>query len=141
MKISSAFPSDYLKACDLQGRAVTVTMSHVSMAEIGGEPKPILYFHGKEKGLVVNKTNAGKIAEMFGDDTDDWTGGEIILYEAMVDFQGRTVPAIRVRLAPRKVENKINHTVADDKRDPISPNARARAEAVKTDDYSDDIPF
>jgi len=102
MRISNAFPSDYLKAADLQGRAVTVTMSHVDMREIGGEPKPILYFKGKEKGMVLNKTNAGKIAEMFGDDTDDWEGGEVILYEAMVDFQGKTVAAIRIRLSPRK---------------------------------------
>jgi len=130
MRISNAFPSDYLKAADLQGRAVTVTMSHVDMREIGGEPKPILYFKGKEKGMVLNKTNAGKIAEMFGDDTDDWEGGEVILYEAMVDFQGKTVAAIRVRLAPRKV---------------VSATAERPARSEPTQDdprtLNDDIPF
>src|ERR1017187_8912967 len=107
MRISSAFPSDYLKASDLQGHNVTVAISRVEMREIGGEPKPILYFHGKERGMVLNKTNANKIAEIFGDDTDDWEGGEVILYEAMVDFQGKTVPAIRIRMAPRKVGKNL----------------------------------
>src|SRR5581483_6311511 len=102
MRISDAFPSDYLKASHLKGRNVTVAISHVEMKEIGGEPKPILYFVGKDKGMVLNKTNANKIAEMFGDDTDAWQGGEIVLYEAMVDFQGKTVAAIRIRVAPRR---------------------------------------
>lgn len=104
MRISAAFPSDYLKAADLGGRQIMVTMSHVAMNDIGGEPKPILYFDGKEKGIVLNKTNANKIAELFGDDTEDWKGQQIVLYEAMVDFQGRTVAAIRVRAAPKNAQ-------------------------------------
>jgi arabinogalactan endo-1,4-beta-galactosidase len=106
MKISSAFPSDYLKAADLQGQAVTVTMAHVSIETVGKDQKPILYFQGKERGLVLNKTNASKISEMYGDDTENWTGGKIILYEAMVDFKGDTVAAIRVRLAQRQGNGK-----------------------------------
>jgi hypothetical protein len=125
MRISSAFPSDYLKAADLQGRQVTVTMSHVDMKEIGGEPKPILFFVGKEKGMVLNKTNANKIAEIFGDDTDDWKGGEIVLFESQVDYQGKTVAAIRVKVAPRKAKPA---PVADDPR-------------TSSYDPSDEIPF
>jgi hypothetical protein len=100
MRISSAFPSQYLAASDLQGRSVVVTMAHVSMEKVGNDQKPILYFQGKEKGMVLNKTNATKISEMFGDDTENWTGCKIVLYEAMVDFKGDTVAAIRVRIAP-----------------------------------------
>ena len=121
MKISSAFPSEYLRASDLQGHTVTVTMSHVSMQDLNGDPKPILHFQGKDRGMVLNKTNANKIAEMFGDDTDNWSGGQIILYEAMVEFQGKTVPAIRIRLAPR----------AGPAKQPVPAN----------DSPNDDIPF
>jgi hypothetical protein len=106
MRISSAFPSEYLKASDLQGRQVRVPMSHVEMKDIGGDHKPILFFVGHEKGMVLNKTNANNIAVAYGDDTDDWTDKEIILFEAMVDFQGKTVPAIRVR-APN-ARDKVN---------------------------------
>lgn len=107
MRISSAFPSDYLKAADLQSRQVTVKVSHLEMKEIGGEPKPILFFEGKDKGMVLNKTNANVISSSYGDDTDDWPGAELILFESMVDFQGKTVPAIRCKVPPRKVERKV----------------------------------
>ena len=48
MKISSAFPSKYLKAADLQGKQVTVVMSHVTMETIGDDERPVLYFKGKD---------------------------------------------------------------------------------------------
>jgi hypothetical protein len=129
MKISSAFPSDYLKAADLRGRDVTVTMDSVKIETVGRDKEslPVLYFRGKDKGLVLNKTNARKIAEAFGDDTDDWSGGEIILYEAMVEFQGNTGPALRVRLTPPRRDNGKQ-----------SPNPTpSRAEQG----FDDDAPF
>ncbi len=70
MKINEAFPSNYLKAADLQDREVTVTMADVKMEKLGDDSRPVLYFRGKEKGLVLNKTNANNIASRYGDDTD-----------------------------------------------------------------------
>ena len=102
MRISSAVPSDYLKAADLQGRNITVTISHVEMKDIGGDHRPVLYFAGEGRGMVLNKTNSNTIAAAYGDDTDDWQSAELILFEAMVDFQGKTVPAIRCKIPPRK---------------------------------------
>lgn len=101
MRISSAFPSQYLKAADLQGKTAKVTISHVVMEDIGSDNKPVLYFAGKEKGLVLNKTNANNIAFAYGDDTDGWEGGSLELFSTMVDFQGRSVEAVRVRVPPR----------------------------------------
>jgi hypothetical protein len=103
MRITDAFPSDYLKAADLQGHEITVTMSNVKIETVGKDRDllPVLYFQGKEKGLVLNKTNGRTIAALYGDEMDDWGGGEIVLYEEMVEFQGKRGPAIRVR-APRR---------------------------------------
>lgn len=97
MLISQAFPSEYLRAADLQGRNIRVTISHVEMRDVGDDNKPVLFFQGKEKGVVMNKTNSNNIAAAYGDDTDGWGGKEVVLYEAMVDFQGRSVAAIRIR--------------------------------------------
>lgn len=106
MRISEAFPSNYLKAADLQGRQIPVKIKDVIFETIGQgqqqETRPIVYFEGKEKGLVLNKTNANTVAAVYGDDTDDWVGGDIILFEAMVDYQGRSVPAIRLKVPPRR---------------------------------------
>jgi arabinogalactan endo-1,4-beta-galactosidase len=102
MNINEAFPSNYLKATDLQGRQVLVRMDRVEYEMIGNDKKLILYFEGKEKGMVLNKTNANNIAHIYGEDTTEWRGAEIVLFEAMVDFQGKTVPAIRVRPPQKK---------------------------------------
>lgn len=105
MNINEAFPTKYIKASDLQGRATTVRIATVKMDETEkGKFKPILYFIGKERGLVLNKVNSNNIAAIYGPDTDRWTGQPIELFEAMVDFQGKTVPAIRIR-APRAPVN------------------------------------
>lgn len=97
MNISGAFPSTYLKAADLQGRRVTVTIDKVVMEDIGGEHKPVLKFQGKDRGIVLNKTNANMIAEITGStETDDWKGAKITLYPTKTDFQGSRVDCIRV---------------------------------------------
>src|SRR5271166_2605021 len=97
MHINAMFPSNYLKASDLQGRNVLVVIDRVAMEKLGDDDKYILYFQGKQKGVVLNKTNGTNIALAYGEDTEDWIGKEVVLYPAMVDFQGRSVSAIRIR--------------------------------------------
>jgi hypothetical protein len=102
MRISGAYPSTYLKAADLQDRNVPVVIDKVVMELIVDEHKPVVYFQNHERGLVLNKTNANNIAHIYGDETDDWIGKEIILYPTIVDFQGRSVDAIRVKAPARR---------------------------------------
>lgn len=101
MKVSQVFSGDYLKAVDLQGHEPTVQISAVEMKQFDDGNKLLISFEGKQKGLVANKTNANRIAKLYGDDTDGWVGKEIVLYTDQVDFQGSTVDAIRVR-GPKK---------------------------------------
>jgi hypothetical protein len=102
MLISDAFPSEFLKAADLRGKQVRVVIDHVEIREVGDDHKPVLFFQGKDKGVVLNKTNATNIGLSYGDDTDEWVGKEAILFEAIVDFQGRSVKAIRIRVPSPK---------------------------------------
>jgi hypothetical protein len=101
VKTSEAFPSNYLKAADLNGKAVKVTIESVSLENLGNERqpdyKPVMHFVGKEKALVLNRTNSNRIEEATGsDEMNDWTGWSITLYGCKVDFQGKRVDAIRV---------------------------------------------
>lgn len=98
MKIGEAFPSKWLKAADLGGRKIGVTIDSVEMANIGDDQdKLVVYFQGQTKGFVLNVTNANMIAEIAGtDETDDWTGVKITLYSTKVDYAGKRVDAIRV---------------------------------------------
>src|SRR3972149_2041256 len=100
MNINDAFAS-YLKSADLMGKPIRVTISSVMIENVGTEQKPeqkpVVYFQGRAKGMVLNKTNANTITEMFSGETDDWTGQIIELYVTKVDFGGKPVDAIRVR--------------------------------------------
>lgn len=102
MNINQAYPSNFLKADDLGGKSVTVVIQKVEMEEIGQgrdkETKPVLYFRGKEKGVVLNKTNANTITKLYGGETDDWIGKAITLVPREVEFQGEMVLSIRVSL-------------------------------------------
>ena len=132
--MSEEFPSKYLKAADLGGREVKVTMAHVEREKIGDDNKPVLYFKGKDKGVVLNKTNAGTISDAYGDDTEDWYDQPLILFSVMVDFQGKVAPAIRCRV-PTAKDNKAPKPKAD----PISSGPKfAPPDASFTDD---EIPF
>jgi hypothetical protein len=102
MKLSEAFPSNFLKADDLNGKPVTLTISSVEMETLGTgkdkESKLIVQFKGTEKKLVCNKTNANTIGKLYGDDTDDWIGQRITIKPMEVEFQGEMKMAIRVSL-------------------------------------------
>jgi hypothetical protein len=119
------FPSKYLKASDLKGQSVVVKVDRVQKEKLGEDTKPVIYFQGKQKGMVLNKTNWTAIADLYGDESDDWTDGEIELFEAQVEFQGKVGPGLRVRKVrkPSKIES--------------GPQPK---QAVK-EDMSDEIPF
>lgn len=99
MNINDVFPSNYLKASDLQGRDATVTIANSAVEKIGTDNKLVLFFQGKQKGMVLNKTNAQTIAGVFGPETTGWYGRQITLMAVWTDYQGKQVQAIRVRPA------------------------------------------
>jgi hypothetical protein len=98
MKVGDIYNSGYLKAEDLRGSTVLVTIEAVELEELrDGERKLALTFRGKEKRLLLNVTNAQAISDALGDETSMWSGRQVELYTATVEFQGRRVPGIRVR--------------------------------------------
>ncbi len=96
MKIDDVFPSRTLKAADLGGRKIKLTIANVEMEKMGDDMKPVMYFKGKEKGLVLNKTKAAVLTAAFGGETDNWYGKEIAIYPAKVAYNGQMVDSINV---------------------------------------------
>ena len=122
--VSEAFPSNYLKAADLNNRTVKVTIDKVIFEEIGQnrDKKPVVLFEKVKKGMVLNKTNAKRIGKMYGEQMDNWSGKEIELYSELVPFQGEDVPSIRVRVeAPERPQREdFNAPLgAQDPNDPL----------------------
>ena len=101
MKVSESYPSNYLKASDFPDDAVCV-IEKIEVETVGqgakAQDKPVIYFRGMEKGLVCNKTNANTIANLYGDEMDDWRGKAIMLYATEVQFMDEMTLAIRVRM-------------------------------------------
>lgn len=125
MNINKAFPSNYIKAADLDDKDVTLVIKSIKMEELGTgrekEEKPVIYFHRTEKGFVLNKTNAGTIEKLYGPETEQWIGKPITLCAKEVEFGGEMVWSIRVSLK---------------KPDLATPKANE-----KTQPETDDVPF
>jgi hypothetical protein len=106
---TSFFPSKWLSASDLKGRTVrarTIPGDPIRKEEIGNESKPVLYFVGFKKGLVLNKTNNENLIKFLGAETELWGDNEIELYIVRVPYKGEEVDAIRVRSPETPAETK-----------------------------------
>jgi len=107
------YPSLYLKAADLRGRDVTLTIRDVTQEDLQivgtskTERRVIVYFvesqrraaekNEDEKRLVLNKTNMRTIKKMYGPETDDWKGKRVTLFPTMTKFKKEDVEAVRIR--------------------------------------------
>jgi hypothetical protein len=102
VNINTAFPSKYVKAAEIPEEGLVAAIDRVDMEDVDGKGsmKPVLYFRGGKKGLVLNVTNSKKIVQLVGsDNTDNWSGQKITLYQSETEYAGDTVACIRVRAA------------------------------------------
>ena len=139
MDIHSAFPSNYLRAVDIQGRRFKAVIDHVKAEKLGEDMRPVLYCRGATKGIALNKTNAMAIAALFGSETDDWTGGTVEISTAKVMYQGKMVDGITVMpvpSAPAVPSAPVAPTVH--RQAPAAPASTPLAPGHALDD---DIPF
>lgn len=107
MHFSALKESRFLKRTDVgAGALMTIKgMAQENVAKEGVEPemKWCLHFEETEKPLVLNSTNAALCAQITKEeDTDNWTGHKIVLYDdPSISFGGKLVGGIRVR-APKQ---------------------------------------
>jgi len=105
-KLSDYYKSEskYLRAEDIKEHVelrLTIDQINIETIERDGEApqqKAVCYFVGKEKGLVLNRTNAVKLSDAYGDDMDSMRGKEVLLYRDIVGFRGENVPCLRLRI-------------------------------------------
>jgi len=131
MKRDEVFLSKYLKEADLNGKPVTVRIKSAPYETLKNpegkeQHKTVLYFKGAKKALPLNVSNWDAVAEICGEDTDDWSGGKIELYAAKTHMGGKVVDCIWVR-APSDAAAKN-----------APPTKAAEPEA---EDMNDAIPF
>jgi len=111
------FPNEYVGACDLEGGDAMVVIERIQIEELRNvekkaEKKPVIWFRGAKKRMVLNKTNAKIIAGLYGNNTDSWKGEAIALYATTCESFGKTVECVRVR---DQKPSKQNRTKAEPK--------------------------
>jgi hypothetical protein len=101
--INDVFPSKYLKSHELKGHTPTVTIERVALEQVRNragklETKPVVYFRGKEKGALINKTCAQAIAAIAGSpETEAWSGVAVTIYASTATFGAEKHAVIRFR--------------------------------------------
>lgn len=102
------FDNEYLGSWDLGQGDHAVVIERVQQGELPvrgtsrKERKPVVFFVGKKKPMILNTTNAKSIAAMYGNDTAAWTGKSIAIYATVTSFGGEEVDCVRVRPTPPK---------------------------------------
>lgn len=121
--INDAFPSKYLKTSDLGGHEPIVTIDRVEWEPVGRDRdmKAVLYFVGKKKAIVLNKTMANKLTEITGSAiTEEWHGQQVKLFASEATFGGDTYDVVRLKAATNG-KPKMQRMTKPDPPPPPSP--------------------
>ena len=101
MKRSEAFPSKYMSKDDVKVPVVATVADvrpEVLKSDNGDEQKPVMYFSGDHKPMILNNANWMTVEDMYGDDSDSWVGHVVELYhEPNIMFGNKRVGGIRIR--------------------------------------------
>lgn len=103
-KFAKAYPSDHLRAPDLEDKEATLTVKAWeypnSKQDTGGDGQvmkgTVLIFKESPKRFVANVTNYQSIKAIYGKDPDKWIGKKITLRPDKTRFGKETLPCIRV---------------------------------------------
>ena len=129
------YPGRFIKAAELLGKKVTLTMTDVELEDLQGDDgkqqtKCIISFKETPKKLVACKTNGLCIKEMFGKELANWMGKRVTLFEDVWNGE----PATRVWGSP-DIDENIEVTVSLPRRRPFKKTLHkvARPTVVKTE--------
>ena len=113
------YPGRFIKAGELLGKKVTLTIADVNLEELVGDDgkakaKAIVSFKETGKGLVTCKTNGICLREMFGVQLADWVGKRVTIFPDVWNGE----PAVRIWGSP-DIERDLEVTVTLPRRKPF----------------------
>jgi hypothetical protein len=104
MRTGDFYRSRFMKPKDLNG-PTHVEVNHVASETFkdSSEPKPLVYFKGMRKPLILNKTNTQALEDIAGTDLmDDWPGVKCVLVPTTTPMNGEQKPTIRIEAPSQK---------------------------------------
>jgi hypothetical protein len=107
------YGNKYFSTSDLHGGTPHHRIGKVALVELkekdgSTKRKYLVYFEGVQKALVLNKTNAQKLAAAYGKDHSKWIGMESELYAEMT---GLGKEGVRVRPLKPTGASDLNDTI------------------------------
>jgi len=95
MRAEDAFPSPFLKASQIK-RPTDVQIDRVEMHQFDDGAKPVVYFVGKDPGVVLNRTRWNALVELCqNEDSNGWVGHWVTVSTQKVMFAGKSVDGIK----------------------------------------------
>jgi hypothetical protein len=97
--VDELFPSRWIKSSDIGSTAKIATISKIDFELVGQdqEKKAVVSFQNTTKRLILNKTNAQTLANLYGKEIMSWVGKRITLYCAEVQYRGTPCLAVRIK--------------------------------------------
>jgi hypothetical protein len=110
------YGSKYLTADDLHGQEPRRKIGKVDLVELkdkdgAAKRRFLAYFVGEDKALVVNKTNAVKLAAAFGKDRMNWIGADVQLYGEMTSIGKEGVRLRVLSTAAKPADADMNDAI------------------------------
>jgi hypothetical protein len=111
------YGSKYFSVADLRGQQLRRKIGKVEVADLREKDgttkrKWAVYFEAEDKPLVLNKTNAQKLAKVFGKDSSQWIGRPVELYAEMTSFgEGVRLRPLRPAATPAKPDPEMNDAI------------------------------
>jgi len=102
------YPGRFIKAGELLGKKVTLTIADVELEGLQGDDgkekaKAVISFRESDKKMVTCKTNGICIKEMFGKSISEWIGKRITIFPDTWNGE----PCIRVWGSPDIADDKV----------------------------------
>jgi hypothetical protein len=136
--------SKYLRAEDVtQPKVLRIKKVTEELVGAGAnqEKKLVVSFSNGSKGLPLNRTNNRTIRGAYGDDTANWSGKSIVVFQAQVEFKGKLVAGLRVRIPPPKQPATTQEALDNFGLPPVQPTPKPEPEPQYTDDFDDEMPL
>jgi hypothetical protein len=128
MDMEKAIPSPWFTAQDFDGIGKEFTIANVMMQQVMAQFKPIMWFQGQEKALILNATTNKVLIALYGKESNAWTGRKIVLYSYMgqpqfgnpaqlrlgvraPDNQAPAAKPTEIRRQPKTLEDEMNDEI------------------------------
>jgi hypothetical protein len=99
MQYDDFHSSRFISAADLAGTSHIVQIAKIEREQLqDGKVKPAIYFAGRQKALLCNKTNWGTLGAALGKDLNAWVGRSIELFAMPCQGPSGMTQGVRVRV-------------------------------------------